>query len=114
MVIVECYLAALRYKLVQSIGRTGGTDCARAAIEFRPLSLFINVNSNIVNKLITNDETRDDKNNRKLQEKMSRKVLVNTERNVLMLPGHPIILLKSNLYQYGDRNGKKVYWNSIK
>ena len=51
---------------------------------------------------------------RKLQEKMSRKALVNTKRNLLMLPGHPIILLKSNLYQYGDRNGKKVYWNSIK
>ena len=51
---------------------------------------------------------------RKLQEKMPRKALVNTKRNVLMLPGHPIILLKSNLYQYGDRNGKKVYWNSIK
>ena len=63
MVIVECYLAALRCKLVQS---TGGTDCARAAIEFRPLSLFITVNSNIVNKLITNDETRDDKNNRRV------------------------------------------------
>ena len=45
---------------------------------------------------------------------MSRKVLVNTKRNVFMLPGHPIILLKYNLYQYGDRNGKKVYWNSIK
>ena len=45
---------------------------------------------------------------------MSRKALVNTKRNVLMLPRHPIILLKSNLYQYGDRNGKKVYWNSVK
>ena len=44
---------------------------------------------------------------RKLQEKMPRKVLVNTKRNVFMLPGHPIILLKYNLYQYGDRNGKK-------
>ena len=50
----------------------------------------------------------------RLQEKMSRKALVNTKRNVLMLPRHPIILLKSNLYQYGDRHGKKVYWNSVK
>ena len=32
--------AALRCKLVQS---TGGIDCTRAAIEFRPLSLFITV-----------------------------------------------------------------------
>ena len=47
-------------------GATGGTDCTRAAIEFRPLSLFINVNSNIFNKLITNDETRDNKNNRRV------------------------------------------------
>ena len=30
-------------KLVQS---TGGIDCTRAAIEFRPLSLFITINSN--------------------------------------------------------------------
>ena len=42
--------AALRCKLVQS---TGGIDCTRAAIEFRPLSLFITVNSKI-NKLQSN------------------------------------------------------------
>ena len=29
---------------------------------------------------------------------MPRKALVNTKRNVLMPPGHPIILLKSNLF----------------
>ena len=34
--------AALRGKLVQS---TGGTDCTRAAVEFRPLWLSITVNS---------------------------------------------------------------------
>ena len=32
------------------------------------------------------------------------------KRNVLMPPGHPIILLKSNLIQYGRRIGKKVYY----
>ena len=33
---------------------------------------------------------------RKLKEKMSRKALENTNENVLMPHGHPIILLKSN------------------
>ena len=46
---------------------------------------------------------------RKLSEKMFRKALKNTNENVLMPPGHPIILLKSNLIQYGRRIGKKVY-----
>ena len=32
------------------------------------------------------------------------------KRNVLMLPGHPIILLKIGLIQYGRRIGKKVYY----
>ena len=54
--------AALRCELIQS---TGGIDCTKAGVEFRPLSLFITVNPNIVNKLITNDETRDDNNNRR-------------------------------------------------
>ena len=34
---------------------------------------------------------------------MPRKALVNTKRNALMPPGHPIII------QYGRRIGKKVY-----
>ena len=35
---------------------------------------------------------------RKLKEKMPRTVLVNAKRIVLMPPGHPTILLKSNLF----------------
>ena len=34
---------------------------------------------------------------RELKENMPRKALVNTKRIVLMPPGHPTILLKSNL-----------------
>ena len=35
---------------------------------------------------------------KKTFKKMPRRALVNTKRNVLMPPGHPIILLKSNLF----------------
>ena len=35
---------------------------------------------------------------KKTLKKMPRRALVNTKRNVLMPPGHPIILLKSNLF----------------
>ena len=33
-----------------------------------------------------------------LKKKMPRRALVNTKQNVLMPPGHPIMLLKSNLF----------------
>ena len=36
------------------------------------------------------------------------------KRNVLMPPGHPIILLKIELIQYGRRIGKKVYYHTFK
>ena len=42
---------------------------------------------------------------------MPRKALVNTKRNVLMPPGHPIILLKSNLFNVAAVSVKEIYWS---
>ena len=43
---------------------------------------------------------------KKTLKKMPRRALVNTKRNVLMPPGHPIILLKSNLFNMAAESVK--------
>ena len=51
---------------------------------------------------------------RKLKEKMPRKALVNTKRIVLMPPGHPTILLKSNLFNMAAVSAKGLLFKKNK